>query len=477
MRAVFRCDASVGLGIGHVMRCLAFAETLAWAGWSCRFASSAETAATVPALAASGFEIGPVTDIDDANLAIFDHYCLDAEIERPARERGATVVAFDDLADRGHDCAILLDPTPGRTDADYRPHVPEHCRLMLGPMHAILRAPWPEHRSATRARLSQPAPVSNIVVSMGGTDPHGATSRVLAALKAASLDAHVDVMLGAGSPLRDNVFRTAGPNVTVHEDSENPAAIVAAADLAIGAPGTSSFERAVLGLPAILIPLADNQRVVAKTFGEAAAAEIVSAALLDDPITLGARIAALASDPQRRVAMSNKAAALTDGRGRLRLLAAIAGEVPTQSGLPVRLRLAEPEDETWLLELQRQEPTRRYALNPAIPTSEEHSRWYARVLEDGRRLLAIVEVDGAAAGMLRLDREADEKPSFEISIAIDSARHGQGIGAATLALARRLAPGADLLATVKPENNPSLALFAAAGYRPDGRGRYRSRAA
>ena len=99
------------------------------------------------------------------------------------------------------------------------------------------------------------------------------------------------------------------------------------------------------------------------------------------------------------------------------------------------------------------------------------------MLDNPEQLLTIVEADGIAVGMVRLDRVPDEAASFEISIAIDSRRHGEGNGRAALALVRRLAPGADLIATVRSENKPSLALFAAAGYRPDGHERYRSRAA
>lgn len=481
MRALFRCDASVGVGIGHVMRCLAFADTLRWAGWSCAFATGPETIRAVPALASSGVAMRPAEDarldVADATLMVVDHYGLDAGFERQARAQGATVVVFDDLADRPHDCAILVDPTPGRPADDYRDRVPGSCRLMLGPKHAILHERWLARRPDALARLAQPRPVERIVVSMGGTDPRDATSRVLAALAQAKLGVHVDVILGAGAPQLARIAGMVGPGVTLHVDPPDPAAIAATADLAIGAPGTSSFERAALGLPAILIPLADNQRFVAAAFAAGGAAEIVPAESLDDPAGLAARTAALAVDAGRRIAMSRKAAALTDGRGSLRLLAAVAGDEPSKGGAPVRLRLAETEDEAWLLDLQRQETTRRHARNPAVPGPTEHAAWFAGILNDPARLLALAEVDGVAVGMVRLDRLAEEAASFEVSIAIESRRHGEGIGRAALALVRRLAPGVDLVATVMPGNRPSLALFASAGYRPEGRDRYRSRAA
>jgi UDP-2,4-diacetamido-2,4,6-trideoxy-beta-L-altropyranose hydrolase len=482
MHALFRCDALANIGIGHVMRCIAFADTLRWAGWSCMFAIKREGLDMVPVLATSGFEVRAVdgnswVGAAGAALTIIDHYGLDAKFERDARAQGATVIVFDDLADRPHDCSILVDPTPQRRVSDYQPLVPEGCRLMLGPKHAIVHARWFSHRAAARSRLAMGRPVKRVVVSMGGTDPHDATSRVLDALAAARLDAHVDVVLGAGAPHRMKIASSVGPSLTLHVDPPDLVALVASADLAIGAPGASSFERAMLGVPAILIQLADNQRLVGAGLAAAEAADVVPAALLDDPAALGACIAALAADSNRRAAMSRNAAALTDGRGRLRLLAAIAGRAMSQSGRSVCLRLAEVGDEARLLDLQRQESTRRFARNPAIPSAEEHAVWFSRALDDPKRLLTIIEVDGVPSGMVRLDRSPDEALSFEISIAVDGRRHGEGIGRAALELVRQLAPGADLIATVMPENRSSLALFAAAGFRPEGNDRYRCRAA
>ena len=482
MRALFRCNASVDIGIGHAMRCLAFAETLRWAGWACRFSMNREATAVVPALLRGDIELdvaesAEVADLKGARLAVVDNYGLDSRFELQLREQGAEVIVFDDLADRAHDCAVLLDPTPGRADEKYKDIVPADCRLLLGPRYAIIGDRWLSHRRASRKRLSAGKPVERIVVSMGGTDPNDATRRVLAGLAASGTKAHVDIVIGAGAPHRAELAGMAGPSLAIHVDHPDVAGLAAEADLAIGAAGTSSFERALLGLPAILVPLADNQRAVAAAFSAAEAAEVVPAAILNDAKAFGARIAALAGDGERRAAMGQRAARLTDGRGRLRLLAALPGRATTRSGLTAMLRLAEAEDEQWLLDLQRQEATRRFARHPAVPSTAEHAAWFADVLEDRDRLLMIVESDRGPSGMVRLDRLSGHHASFEISIAIDSRRHGEGLARAALHLVRNLAPGADLIATVNAENRASLALFAAAGFKPEGQDRYRSRAA
>lgn len=481
-RALFRCNASVDVGIGHAMRCLAFAETLRWAGWSCTFAVNREASDVVPALLRDDVDLeiaegAEPIDLKAARLAVIDNYRLDAGFERGIKEQGAEVIAFDDLANRKHDCAVLLDPTPGRNGDEYANFVPKDCQVLLGPKYAVIADRWLSHRRATRKRLGTARPVERMIVSMGGTDPYDATRRVLAGIAASGLKAHVDVVIGAGTPHRAELTAMTGPSLFVHVDHPDVAALAAQADLAIGAAGTSSFERAVLGLPAILIPLADNQRSVAAAFAAAEAAEIVPAAILDDARAFGALIAALAENTGRRAAMAQRAATLTDGRGRLRLLAAAAGRLMAASGRKVMLRLAEADDEGWLLDLQRQEATRRFARHPGIPSPAEHAAWFAQVLDDSERLLMIVDADGKPCGMLRLDRLAGSAASFEISIAIDSGQHGQGLARAALQLARNLAPGADLIATVKAENRASLALFATAGFQPDGHERYRSRAA
>lgn len=480
--AVFRCDASVDIGIGHAMRCLAFAETLRWAGWACGFSVNREASDVVPALLRDDIELtvaepAGVPDTKKARLAIVDNYRLDGHFDTKLRGQGTDVIVFDDLANRMHDCVMLLDPTPGRGEEHYRALVPNDCRLLLGPRFAIIGDRWLTRRRASRQRLNAGRPVERIIVSMGGTDPYDATRRVLAGLVSSATGAHVDVLIGAGTPHRAELAAMAGPSLSVHVDHPDVAALAGEADLAIGAAGTSSFERALLGLPAILIPLADNQCAVAAAFSSAKAADIVPPVILDDANALGARIASLAGDGDRRAAMSDNAAKLTDGRGRFRLLAALAGRVASRSGRTVMLRLVEAADEQWLLDLQSQEATRRFARHPVVPSAAEHGAWFAAILEDRERLLLIVDTDRGPCGMVRLDSLAERHASFEISIAIDSRLHGVGLARAALHLVRNLAPGADLIATVKAENQASLALFTAAGFQPDGQDRYRSRAA
>ena len=476
MRALFRCDASISVGTGHVMRCLSFSDTLRWAGWHCAFLTNPEARSIVPALERDAIDLVDSVAGAAFDLAVVDHYGLDAHYERALANTNARVVVFDDLADRPHDCSVLVDSTPEPREQIYRASGAPTTRLLLGPRYAMIVDSWLSRRRAARDRLARGGKIERLFVSMGGTDPNNATGRVLAALAAARLDVHVDVVLGPQSPHRDAILRTQNEWLAVHVAHPEIAALAAEADLAIGASGTSCFERAVLGLPSILIPLADNQRCLANAFAAAGAAEILEPETLDMPMVVAERVSALALDSERRMRMSRRAAVLTDGRGRLRLLAAIAGESKTRSGEGVTLRLVELEDEAWLLELQRQKATRQFARNPIVPSASEHAAWFGAAVED-HRLLTIIMSGERPCGMLRLDRLPGSKPTFEISIAVDGRSQRTGVARAALTLARQLAPGADLVAMVKPDNAPSLALFAAAGYEAEGDDLYRSRAA
>jgi RimJ/RimL family protein N-acetyltransferase len=253
--------------------------------------------------------------------------------------------------------------------------------------------------------------------------------------------------------------------MTLYVDPPDMPMLLTRATLAIGAAGTSSFERCLLGLPSIAIPIVDNQADIARALAESGAAEVLPAKILNDRQALLARVAALAGDAERCRTMAAAARALCDGRGALRLIAVLAGEVPARDGGAVTLRLAQANDSDWLLALQSRPETRRYARNPAVPAPAEHAAWYGGVIDDPDRVLCIVEHNGERCGFIRLDRRITSgRLRFEVSIGIDPDHHRNRLGSAALSLARRLAPGAELDAAVDVRNAASRALFVQAGY-------------
>jgi UDP-2,4-diacetamido-2,4,6-trideoxy-beta-L-altropyranose hydrolase len=465
---VFRCEASPAIGMGHLMRCLSTAETLAWAGWQVAFAVSRETAA-VPALAMSGYELRDSNQLS-ADWAVFDHYGIGVGEERAAREFAEGVAAFEDIPGRIHDADILLDPTPERQTHVYSALVPKAARILTGAAMAQIHPRWRRARANTPARRRGAA--RRIVISMGATDPSNVSSRVLTCLRESCPTVGVDVVLNSAARHLETVRAGLRAKETLHVDAPDLPTLLAQADLAIGAAGSSCFERALMGLPSIIVQLADNQGDLIGAFDHAGAAQAVSVDALDTPAVFGECIRRLAADERRLFTMSQRAAALVDGRGTQRLLAALAGEETRPTGA-VRLRLAEYADADWLFALQCQPETRRFSLNPQAPTAEEHGRWMTATINDSEKLLCIVEANGQRVGMLRLDCATE---GFTVSIAIDTLRQGQGLGGATLRLARRVVRHRDLIATVLPQNTVSCALFQSAGYLAAGPNCYRNAA-
>jgi len=319
---VIRADASRLIGGGHVQRCLSLAETLRARGWSCALAASRETPDIVALpdwLERLDLEDGePVAPARRCDLLIVDHYDLSADWESSVRPWCRRLMVIDDLADRPHDGDLLLDQAAGRTEAAYRPLVPATCRLLLGPAFAILRPAFAAARSAALARRA--APGRRILINFGAADPENRAGRVLQALAAADQPFDADVVCGASSdhiPALAALAATMPGRITVHGQVAAMAALMTTADLAIGAAGSASWERCALGLPAVVLTLADNQAQNARMLDESGAAWSVA------PDAAAEAALALLRDPAALTAMSSRAASLCDGLGAQRVAQAI----------------------------------------------------------------------------------------------------------------------------------------------------------
>jgi UDP-2,4-diacetamido-2,4,6-trideoxy-beta-L-altropyranose hydrolase len=327
--AVFRADAGAGIGIGHVMRCLTLAETMRARGFVCALATDEAGLAAVPPTRLREVAILPAAATPPGtDILVVDHYGLGAAYERGARAWAKSVLAIDDLADRAHDCDLLLDPGIGRAARDYAGLVPAQCRFLLGPDFAPQR---PSFRAARERRLPRGRRAARrVLVSLGGTDPDGLTLTVLDGIAEADLDLDIDVVLPARAPCFPAAERKcASLGATLHAGADDLSALMAAADLCIGAGGTTAWERACLGLPALMIETAANQRSNIAGFERAGAAVAVAPVTA---ATVSRALAGLARDAGRLEAMSRAAAALCDGRGAERVADAILQELAAPGG-------------------------------------------------------------------------------------------------------------------------------------------------
>lgn len=301
MKIVFRADASVSIGTGHVMRCLTLARALRAGGAECSFVCRSHPGDMLAEIRRSGFTAHalPQADRTQARAAshddtpvhadwvgadwqedarqtceriagvthdwmVVDHYGLDAKWESVVRPSVHRLMVIDDLADRMHDCDLLLDQNFGRTEADYRELVPVHCRVMAGSSHVLLRPEFTTRRERSSTRSASGA-VKHLLISMGGMDRNNATGEALTALQGCALppDTRITVVLGAQAPALEAVQRQAASMkwpTEVHVGLEDVAGLLGECDLAIGSGGTSTYERIYMGVPAILRPIAPNQR-------------------------------------------------------------------------------------------------------------------------------------------------------------------------------------------------------------------------
>ena len=274
MKVAFRADASAEIGGGHMMRSLALASKLRARGADLLFIANPEASTISPALLKAGHPVefvaaGRRTGLEalqghwarGADLVIVDHYGFGETEEKTLRRAARAIAVIDDLADRRHDCDLLVDTGGERKDADYRGLVPEPCRLLLGPAHAMLRDEFAWARPLALERRSA-GTVARVLVSMGLTDPDGITGKIVREILRREPALAIDCVLGANSTSLEAIAGLAksGADVACHIDPPSMAALMVEADIAIGAAGTTVWERCCLGLPGIVVGIAGNQR-------------------------------------------------------------------------------------------------------------------------------------------------------------------------------------------------------------------------
>lgn len=291
MNVVIRTDASIEIGTGHVMRCLTLAKELKRQGIEVTFICRNLEGNSVSYLQDQGMHVAVLpfaeNNVDwklDAeettmvikemsvkvDLIIVDHYGLDNRWENWIRQYTRYIMVIDDMADRPHDCELLLDQNYYlNMNERYKGLVPDHCVQMLGPNYVLLRDEFLQVANEPRKRTGK---VNNILVFFGGTDSTGETIKTLCAIKELNLlevevKVKVNVIVGGANPKRYEIERICKemPNADFYCQISNMAELMWEADLAIGAGGSTTWERCVLGLPSLTVVLAENQLELTKT--------------------------------------------------------------------------------------------------------------------------------------------------------------------------------------------------------------------
>jgi UDP-2,4-diacetamido-2,4,6-trideoxy-beta-L-altropyranose hydrolase len=339
MRVVFRADASVRLGAGHVRRCLVLAAQLAARGGSVTFVCSEAPGNMLEQIAARGFAAAPLPEgLDwehDAQLTaaaiagtraapdwlVVDHYGLDARWEAALRTRAQHLMAIDDLADRPHDCDLLLDQNLANPrHARYAQLLAATSKQLLGPMHALVAPEFAHCRTAALARRR--GQLERVLISMGGSDPHNDTARAIDGLRhSRCAGAVVDVVIGAANPHRAALRAQCADleTCTLHVQTEHMAELMSRADLALTAVGSTTWERCVLGLPALAVAQSEDQSAIAQAVAQAGGHRFLGPS---DQVRSADYAAALDEvTGQMLLETSAAAAALCDGQGATRVAA------------------------------------------------------------------------------------------------------------------------------------------------------------
>lgn len=511
---VFRVDASIEIGSGHIMRCLTLANELKYHGKSCVFITRNLPENLSDKIEISGHEIARLskkenlpasrskdqysswlgtTEIADATdclsslypfiknwampeLVICDHYGLSAEWEKMMRENLKSPIAIiDDLSNRKHDCDWLIDTTFGKSKNDYSGLVPEKCKLMIGSQYALLRPEFAQLRKQTlKARdddYAKKQPVKNLLISMGGVDKDNITMMILKTLSqlddAPKFIAHI--LIGGAYPHFDELklmVKNLPFSIKIHQDISNVASLFAMADICIGASGSSTWERACLGLPTINIVLAKNQNTIAQKMVEIDA--IVDAGefeKIDRENFINNFLNPMLNDINIRHQLSINSRKICDGEGAQRINDSLLS-LSTKHNKQVKIRQASENDIELVYNWQCLPETRKYSNNSNIPSWEEHQSWMQKKLLEENSYFYIIKYDKKNAGVVRLemDKNSDDN-TYIISIFIAPKFFGYGIASAALQAVANYHKSFNLIAQVKDNNKPSINLFLRNGYK------------
>jgi UDP-2,4-diacetamido-2,4,6-trideoxy-beta-L-altropyranose hydrolase len=493
---VFRADASSRIGHGHVVRCLTLAGVLRDHGIESTFVCREHDGHLCDRIAQRGFGVARLPldaeaarteheeegagslgacwhdDARETSAAIaalgpppewliVDHYAIDRRWEAALRGQVGRIMVITDVPSSIHDCELLLDQNLVASMSErHADLVPPHCALLLGPTYALLQ---PEYASLRSATVPRGGAIKRILVAFGGADRNDMARRSVAAFLALHRsDIDVDVVVAGGAD-HASVVTLAREHANVHLHTPLPtlAPLMARADLAIGAGGTTTWERLALGLPALVVTTGDNQRAGAEELDRRGLIRWVGEAATVSDAELGAALREVVEqglDP----AWSERCRRTVDGMGAERVVVALAVSTDTV----LRVRRAERRDEALVLEWANDAATRRNAFSSDAILPESHHVWFNARLDnvDGCHLYIVETETGVAIGQVRFERTGTD---WEVHYGLDAPLRGRGLGRLMLELGLRAFETVErgaIVGRVKRDNLPSRRVFESLGF-------------
>lgn len=500
MRVVFRTDASSSIGSGHVMRCLTLARMLQTSGAEVSFVSRLHSGHLIERIRAEGFACvaldsplvssasikktsdyavwlgaSPAQDaaaviealgqIGSPDWLVVDHYGIGEEWERLLRPHCDHLMVIDDLANRRHDCDLLLDQNlVDQQESRYEHLVSECCVKLLGPRYALLQTDYVSFHHQSRPRHS---PARRIFAYFGAADESNVCGRVVQAFTGlAGRDVALDVIASPASSSWPSLVDQVGNDdrVRLHGYVSSLAPFLQDADVAFGAGGATSWERCCLGVPAYVVTLAENQVPGTQALARLGAVRWLGDAMqVSDAELRDAMREALEGEVLS--SMSTASLSLVDGWGAARVAAALSAGPETE----FVVRSVEPSDERLTLDWANDPAVRQNSFSAGRIDAHSHHHWFSRRMADvdNCRFYVVQMMTGLPAGPVRFERVSPGV--WEIHYSLDHCLRGRRVGVAFLKAAldhfcRATTSANMVVGRVKSSNYASQHIFRKLGF-------------
>jgi UDP-2,4-diacetamido-2,4,6-trideoxy-beta-L-altropyranose hydrolase len=506
MNVVFRVDASIQIGIGHVMRCLSLADQIQKLPSNIYFISRALDGHLCGLITKKGYKVILLPSLErdftstennsdyikwlglswcqDANETIevikndnldwliVDHYCFDYRWHSKLKKFSKKLMIIDDLANRKLNCDLLLDQTYGRIPNDYIELVNVNTELLLGAEYALLRSEFSLSRLEALKKRKESNSIDNILVSVGGMDFKNFTKTIVDNLLLVKWNKKIviNIVLSDLAPNLESVKSLTQSSyykfeINLFINADNIAELMVEADLAIGSSGSTSWERCTLGLPALVICTAENQKLIAENLQKKGVHLVVDISESEKIPLLVTKINEFQRNHDILKNMSDAAFNICSGKGASFLTLKMS-PYTTKNGIKIDIRSATIDDAKSIYEWQCDPKTRKYAINSEIPSWSEHVKWVDKKINSFLSFFWIIIHDGSPSGVLRLDpKNLGEGDGYLISIFVDPDKYNLGIGKGAIEITKRIFSDSKLYAKVLSNNNNSISMFTNANFK------------
>jgi UDP-2,4-diacetamido-2,4,6-trideoxy-beta-L-altropyranose hydrolase len=479
---VFRADASPQIGTGHVMRCLAFGQTFRKVGERPVFVMCMVTPMMRDRLESEGFEVKILNCIpggfDDAKQTVeaskdlsspwivVDGYHFDATYQRSIKELGKKLLLIDDHGSASHYYAdIVLNQNIYASEKLYSKKEP-NTTLLLGTRYALLREEFLEWQGWKR---KIPALAQNILVTLGGSDPENVTKKIYDAIIQLELNQLNVIIVTANNQYLDQMkclIEKSKANTELKSNVEKMSDLMAWADIAVSAGGTSTWELAFMGVPMITLAIADNQCQIVEELKKARVA--VNAGWHKDitPSMIAENISKLICDPKKRSEMSQRSQALVDGNGADRVLKVLRCVSSSQEIKCVQLRRVQKGDEDFLWHLANGQDVRFASFSTKMIPWEDHIKWFRKQLNDPSCIFFIATFENIPIGQVRFKIKDGEAT---ISVSVEKEYRKRNLGSEIIRISTQKifdsTTTKKVHAYVKIDNTVSVLAFQKAKYK------------